>query len=81
VVTTKLFGLALPNLKESSWIVVIFFLALSLLQPSRSLLLVNLLAQAGSAADKSAPEYMDLRRYHLTSGPGVKLTNDFLPML
>src|ERR1700678_189768 len=38
----------------------------------------DLLAQAGSAADKSAPEYMDLRRYHLASGPGVKLTNDFL---
>src|SRR6201997_1306757 len=37
----------------------------------------DLLAQAGSTADKSAPEYMDLRRYHLASGPGVKLTNDF----
>src|ERR1700678_4732517 len=37
----------------------------------------DLLAQASSPADKSAPEYMDLRRYHLASGPGVKLTNDF----
>ena len=37
----------------------------------------DLLAQAGSTADTSAPEYMDLRRYHLASGPGVKLTNDF----
>src|SRR5271156_968398 len=37
----------------------------------------DLLAQAGSTADSSAPEYIDLRRYHLASGPGVKLTNDF----
>src|ERR1700757_3624832 len=37
----------------------------------------DLLAQTGSTAAKSAPEYMDLRRYHLASGPGVKLTNDF----
>jgi hypothetical protein len=37
----------------------------------------DLLAQAGSSADNSAPEYMDLRRYHLASGPGVKITNDF----
>jgi hypothetical protein len=37
----------------------------------------DLLAQAGSTSDKSTPEYMDLRRYHLASGPGVKLTNDF----
>jgi hypothetical protein len=37
----------------------------------------DLLAQADSAADKSTPEYMDLRRYHLASGPCVKLTNDF----
>jgi hypothetical protein len=37
----------------------------------------DLLAQAGSTADNSAPEYMDLRRYHLASGPGVKITNDF----
>src|SRR6204780_5906777 len=37
----------------------------------------NSAAQAGSAADKSAPEYMDLRRYHLASGPGVKLTTNF----
>ena len=37
----------------------------------------DLAAQVGSAADKSAPEYMDLRRYHLASGPGVKLTNAF----
>jgi hypothetical protein len=35
----------------------------------------DLAAQAGAAAD--APQYMDLRRYHLASGPGVKLTNDF----
>src|ERR1700733_14008185 len=37
----------------------------------------NSAAQAGSAADTTAPEYMDLRRYHLASGPGVKLTTDF----
>src|SRR3984957_788759 len=37
----------------------------------------DLLAQTGSNADTSAPEYMDLRRYHLASGPGVKLTSDF----
>jgi NIPSNAP len=36
----------------------------------------DLLAQAGSTSDKSAPEYMDLRRYHLVSGSGVNLTND-----
>jgi hypothetical protein len=42
----------------------------------------DLPAQVGSTADKSAPEYMDLRRYHLASGPGVKLTTEFfLPML
>jgi hypothetical protein len=35
----------------------------------------DLAAQAGAAAD--APQYMDLRRYHLASGPGVELTNDF----
>ena len=33
----------------------------------------DLAAQAGS----TAPEYMDLRRYHLASGPGVRLTTDF----
>src|SRR6202046_2426413 len=37
----------------------------------------DLVAQAGSATDKSAPEYMDLRRYHLANGPGVKLTTAF----
>src|ERR1700746_2961495 len=37
----------------------------------------DLLAQAGSTADRSTPEYMVLRRYHLASGPGVKLTNEF----
>src|SRR5271156_6423321 len=37
----------------------------------------ELAAQAGSTADQSAPEYMDLRRYHLASGPGVKLTTAF----
>jgi hypothetical protein len=37
----------------------------------------DLLAQEGSTADTSAPEYMDLRRYRLASGPGVKLTNEF----
>src|ERR1700685_4472011 len=37
----------------------------------------DLPAQEDSTADKSAPEYMDLRRYHLANGPGVKLTNDF----
>jgi hypothetical protein len=34
-------------------------------------------AQVGSTADQSAPEYMDLRRYHLANGPGVKLTTAF----
>ena len=54
------------------------FLSSSLAASALSLATVgDLLAQAGSAADKSAPEYMDLRRYHLASGPGVKLTNDF----
>jgi hypothetical protein len=38
---------------------------------------VDLPAQAGPSADKSAPEYMDLRRYHLANGPGVKLTATF----
>jgi len=37
----------------------------------------DLIAQPRSAAEKSAPEYLDLRRYHLASGPGIKLTNDF----
>ena len=37
----------------------------------------DLPAQVGSAADTSAPEYIDLRRYHLASGPGVKLTTNF----
>src|SRR5208283_5750981 len=36
---------------------------------------VDLPAQAGS--EKSAPEYLDLRRYHLANGPGVKLTTAF----
>jgi hypothetical protein len=40
VASTKLFGLKLSNPKEISWIVAIFFLALSLLLPSRLLLLV-----------------------------------------
>jgi hypothetical protein len=66
-----LFGLKLSNPKETLWIVVIFFLALSLTTAG------DLLAQAGSTADRSTPEYMDLRRYHLASGPGIKLTNDF----
>jgi hypothetical protein len=37
----------------------------------------DLSAQVGSTADKSSPQYMDLRRYHLASGPGVKLTTAF----
>jgi hypothetical protein len=37
----------------------------------------DLAAQTGSTADQPAPEYMDLRRYHLASGPGVKLTTAF----
>ena len=37
----------------------------------------NLSAQVSPTADQSAPEYMDLRRYHLASGPGVKLTTAF----
>ena len=37
----------------------------------------DLSAQVSSTADKSAPQYMDLRRYHLANGPGVKLTNCF----
>src|ERR1700733_10165412 len=34
-------------------------------------------AQLGSTADNSAPQYMDLRRYHLANGPGTKLTTAF----
>src|ERR1700733_5400433 len=34
-------------------------------------------AQVSSTADNSAPQYMDLRRYHLANGPGVKLTTAF----
>ncbi|HTF66272.1 MAG TPA: NIPSNAP family protein [Edaphobacter sp.] len=34
-------------------------------------------AQASPTSSKSTPEYMDLRRYHLASGPDVKLTSDF----
>ncbi len=37
----------------------------------------DLAAQVGSATDQTAPEYMDLRRYHLAIGPGVKLTTAF----
>ena len=37
----------------------------------------DLSAQAGSTADETAPQYMDLRRYHLANGPGVKLTTVF----
>ena len=54
------------------------FLASSLAASTLSLASAgDLVAQTGSTADASAPEYMDLRRYHLTSGPGVKLTSDF----
>jgi hypothetical protein len=54
------------------------FLASSLAASTLSLASAgDLLAQSGSTADTSAPEYMDLRRYHLASGPGVKLTNEF----
>jgi hypothetical protein len=38
VVTTKSFGLKFSNPKETSWIVAIFLLPLSLLLPSRLLL-------------------------------------------
>ena len=55
------------------------FLASSLAASTLSLATAgDLLAQAGSTADTSAPEYMDLRRYHLASGPGVKLYQRFL---
>jgi hypothetical protein len=37
----------------------------------------DLPAQVGSTADQSAPQYMDLRRYHLANGSGVKLTTAF----
>ena len=54
------------------------FLASSLAASTLSLATAgDLLAQTGSTADTSAPEYIDLRRYHLASGPGLKLTNDF----
>ena len=54
------------------------FLASSLAASTLSLASAgDLVAQTGSTADASAPEYMDLHRYHLTSGPGVKLTSDF----
>jgi hypothetical protein len=47
MLTTKLFGLKFSNPKETSWIVGIFFLALSPLLPSRLLVLViYLLRQA-----------------------------------
>jgi hypothetical protein len=35
------------------------------------------LAQAGPASAMQAPEYYDLRRYQLASGPGTKLTDNF----
>lgn len=37
----------------------------------------DLFARANPTSNKSTPEYIDLRRYHLASGPGVKLTSDF----
>ena len=50
------------------------FLSSALAASALSLATTNdLSAQAGSTADKSAPEYMDLRRYHLANGPGTKL--------
>jgi NIPSNAP len=34
-------------------------------------------AQSGSTVAKPAPEFYDLRRYQLASGPGVKLTDNY----
>src|ERR1700727_1615759 len=54
------------------------FLSSALAASARSLASTNdSSAQAGATADKSAPEYMDLRRYHLANGPGTKLTTAF----
>ena len=53
------------------------FLSSTLAASALSLAAGDLLAQAGSTPDKSAPEYMNLRRYHLANGPSVKLTNGF----
>jgi hypothetical protein len=35
------------------------------------------IAQVGSASATASPEYYDLRRYQLVSGPGTKLTDDY----
>ena len=54
------------------------FLSASLAASALSLAAAgDLSAQAGAPADKSAPDYIDFRRYHLVSGPGVKLTTQF----
>src|ERR1700733_8669266 len=54
------------------------FLSGSLAASALSLATVgDLPAQVSSTADNSAPQYMDLRRYHLANGPGVKLTTAF----
>jgi hypothetical protein len=37
----------------------------------------GLMAESSPAVEGVSPEYMDLRRYHLAGGPGVKLTSDF----
>src|SRR5580658_5795473 len=53
------------------------FLSASLAASALSLATAgDLSAQAGSP-DKSAPQYLDLRRYHQAGGPGVKLTTEF----
>ena len=38
----------------------------------------DLTAQSPTSSAKAVPEYYDLRRYQLVSGPGVKLTDNYL---
>ena len=43
----------------------------------RNFLSASLATSALSVAASAAPEYYDLRRYQLTSGPGTKLTDNY----
>jgi hypothetical protein len=54
------------------------FLSRSLAASALSFATAGMPAQAISASNESSPEFMDLRRYHLANGPGVKLTTAFL---
>src|SRR5580698_10022075 len=53
------------------------FLSGSLAASALSLLPDRDLDAQAASADKPAPEYMDLGRYHLSNGPGAKLTAAF----